>query len=86
MSRDQFVKQIKVGWLAWRLRRERVRRGRRPEAVRRRAQLTIEACGMLGVAYGIGMWILPLGIIAGSVGAILWSRLLDPPAPAVRDR
>lgn len=43
--------------------------------------LLLDAAGLAAVAYGIGMWIAPLGIIAGGIGALVLSRIVDPTPP-----
>lgn len=57
-------------------------------ASRASATLMLDVAGLAAVAVGIGMWILPLGVIAGGIGALVVSRIVDPTPPAspVRDR
>lgn len=44
-----------------------------------RPTLCLDAAGLAAVSIGVGMWILPLGVIAAGLSAIIVSRLVDAP-------
>lgn len=50
--------------------------------------LVLDALGLAAVAVGVGMWILPLGVVVGGAAALVMSRIVDPtPRPSTpRDR
>lgn len=48
--------------------------------------LVLDALGLGAVAVGVGMWILPLGVIVGGIGALVMSRIVDPAPRPTRER
>jgi hypothetical protein len=46
--------------------------------------LALDSLGLAAVAIGVGMWILPLGVIVGGIALLVVSRIVDPAPP--RDR
>ncbi len=48
---------------------------------RLRPTLLLDALGLASIAVGVGMWLVPLGVVVGGFGALALSWRVDQAAP-----